>query len=148
MAERGAAFNEREATLVQRERQAQDALAQAAALAQVQRETAEREAAERGQADHQLSVEEARREIAALLAGVAGRERVVAEREAHLEHTLAQKGEALDLEARAEWLTDAVKTAARQEAETVIKEAREQAQRILANAREGRSTPLLADQPD
>ena len=72
----------------------------------------------------------------------------MAERESHLEHALAQTGEALDLEARAQWLTDAVKTAARQEAETVLKEAREEARRILDGARLGRPFPALPDQPD
>lgn len=120
--------------LAQKERELQQALAQVAQ-------------AESGQADLVRS-EQARRELAALLAGVAERERAVAERESHLDQALAQTGEALDLEARAQWLTDAVKTAARQEAETVLKEAREEAQRILSDARSGRPFPALPNQPD
>ena len=126
LAQREAAIMQREAALVQQEFDVQQALAQAQA--------------DRGQSDDTIP-EEARREIASLLASVAERERVVAERETHLEHALAQTGETFDLEARAQWLTDAVKTAARQEAETVVKEAREQAKRILADARAGQVTP-------
>ena len=132
-----ATLAQREAALAEKALDAQQATAQAVQAAQ----------AEHGQADL-ARTEQARREISSLLAGVAERERVVAERESHLEHALAQTGEKLDLEARAQWLTDAVKTAARQEADTVLKEAYEQAQLILANARAGHSTPALPDQPD
>jgi hypothetical protein len=113
-----------------------------------QREAALAQANETQRTQAELASVDARREIAALLAGVADRERLVAEREAHLEHALSQKGEDFDLEARAQWLTDAVKTAARQEAETVIKEANEQAQRILANARAAIAPPAPSSRPD
>ena len=132
-----ATLAQREAALAQKALEAQQATAQAVQAAQ----------AEHGQVDL-ARTEQARREISSLLAGVAERERLVAERESHLEHALAQTGEKLDLEARAQWLTDAVKTAARQEADTVLKEAYEQAQVILANARAGHSTPALPDQPE
>jgi len=148
LAERDAALAEQDAALAQRDAalgQSRDLLAQK--THELQQALAQAAEVESGQADL-VRNEQARREIAALLAGVAERERAVAERESHLDHALAQTGEALDLEARAQWLTDAVKTAARQEAETVLKEARDEARRILDSARLGRPFPALPDQPD
>jgi hypothetical protein len=93
---------------------------------------------------------------------IAERERVVGEREAEVERTFAERElllrqreaalerqpapvlhapETNDLEERAQWLIDVVKAAAKEEAETVVKEAQEQAELIRARAQAG-SAPV------
>jgi hypothetical protein len=56
--------------------------------------------------------------------------------------------ETSDLKAREQWLTDAVKAAAKREAETVVKAAREQARLILETAKARREPPAESAQPD
>ncbi len=97
--------------------------------------------------------------MAAAMLAIAERERVVGEREAELERTFAERDRVLrqreaalerpaapvlhapetnDLEERAKWLIDVVKAAAKEEAETIVKEAHEQAELIRARAQADR----------
>jgi len=123
---------ERDVALAQAELDIQDALAQIEGL----RRELERERAKGAE------IEETRRQVEASRAEVAERERIVAECEARFgARALGRRAEGSDVTSLARWLTDAVKAAAKQEAETVVKAAREQARQIVADAKAGREPP-------
>jgi hypothetical protein len=149
LASRESELLDREARVGQQELAVEQALARAEELrAASEHGAAEREAAE------QLQVQ-----MAAALLAIAERERLVGEHEAELERTFAERERLLrhreialerpaapaidapetnDLEERAKWLIDVVKAAAKEEAETIVKEAHEQAELIRARAQADR----------